>query len=47
MLSRTTLARILGIAVKNAIRILRALVADEIAFEVTHARSVGCLACRV
>ena len=32
----TTLARILGVAVKNAIRILGALVADEIAAEVTQ-----------
>jgi hypothetical protein len=36
VLSATTLARILGIAVKNAIRILDALVAAEIAIEVTH-----------
>lgn len=36
MLSATTLAGILGIAVANAIRILRALVADGIAVEVTH-----------
>ena len=36
LLSATTLARILGIAVKNAIRILDELVAAEIAIEVTH-----------
>ncbi len=36
VLSATTLARILGIAVKNAIRILDELVAAEIAVEVTH-----------
>jgi hypothetical protein len=36
ILSATTLARILGIAVKNAIRILDALVAVGIAIEVTH-----------
>jgi hypothetical protein len=36
MLSATTLARVLGIAVKNAIRILDTLVAAEIAIEVTH-----------
>ena len=36
VLSATTLARILGIAVKNAIRILDALVTDEIAIEVAH-----------
>ncbi len=36
VLSATTLARILGIAVKNAIRILDELVAAEIAIEVTH-----------
>jgi hypothetical protein len=36
LLSATTLARILGIAVKNAIRILVALVKDEIAIEVAH-----------
>jgi hypothetical protein len=36
VLSATTLARILGIAVKNAVRILAELVAAEIAVEVTH-----------
>ena len=36
ILSATTLARILGIAVKNAIRILDALVTNEIAIEVAH-----------
>ncbi|WP_287787897.1 hypothetical protein [Acidiphilium sp.] len=36
VLSATTLARILGIAVKNAIRILDELLAAEIAVEVTH-----------
>jgi hypothetical protein len=36
VLSATTLAHILGIAVKNAIRILDALVSAEIAIEVTH-----------
>lgn len=36
MLSATTLARVLGIAVKNAIRILDTLVAANIATEVTH-----------
>ena len=36
VLSATTLARFLGIAVKNAIRILDELVAAEIAIEVTH-----------
>lgn len=36
VLSATTLARILGIAVKSAIRILDALVTAEIAVEVTH-----------
>jgi hypothetical protein len=36
VLSATTLARILGIAVKNAIRILDALVTAEIAIEVAH-----------
>ncbi len=36
ILSATTLARILGIAVKNAIRILDSLVSAEIAIEVTH-----------
>jgi hypothetical protein len=36
VLSATTLARILGIAVKNAIRILDALVARDIVIEVTH-----------
>ena len=36
VLSATTLARILGIAVKNAIRILDTLVAADIAVEVTH-----------
>ena len=36
VLSATTLARILGIAVKNSIRILDALVAADIAIEVTH-----------
>lgn len=36
MLSATTLARILGIAVKNAIRILDDLATAEIAVEVTH-----------
>jgi hypothetical protein len=36
VLSATTLARILGIALKNALRILDALVAAEIAIEVTH-----------
>jgi hypothetical protein len=36
LLSATTLAGILGIAVKNAIRILDTLVATEIAIEVTH-----------
>jgi hypothetical protein len=36
MLSATTLARILGIAVKNAIRILGVLASAEIAIEVTH-----------
>jgi hypothetical protein len=36
VLSATTLARILGIAVKNAIRILDALVKAEIAIEVAH-----------
>ncbi|HTT78540.1 MAG TPA: hypothetical protein VMF86_02570 [Stellaceae bacterium] len=36
VLSATTLARILGIAIKSAIRILDALVATEIAIEVTH-----------
>jgi hypothetical protein len=36
VLSATTLARILGIAVKNAIRILDDLVTAEIAIEVTH-----------
>ncbi len=36
VLSATTLARILGIAVKSAIRILDALQAAEIAIEVTH-----------
>jgi len=36
VLSATTLARILGIAVKNAIRILDALVQAEIAIEVAH-----------
>jgi hypothetical protein len=36
VLSATTLARILGIALKNALRILDALVAAGIAIEVTH-----------
>jgi len=36
LLSATTLARILGIAVKNAIRILDELLATGIAIEVTH-----------
>ena len=36
VLSATTLARILGIAVKNAIRILDGLVTDKIAIEVAH-----------
>jgi hypothetical protein len=36
LLSATTLARVLGIAVKNAIRILDTLVAADIAVEVTH-----------
>jgi len=36
ILSANTLARILGIAVKNAIRILDALVAAGIAIDVTH-----------
>ena len=36
VLSATTLARVLGIAVKNAIRILDTLVAADIAIEVTH-----------
>jgi len=36
VLSATTLARILGIAIKSAIRILDALVTSEIAIEVTH-----------
>jgi hypothetical protein len=36
VLSATTLARILGIAVKNAIRILDTLVAADLAVEVTH-----------
>ena len=36
VLSATTLARVLGIAVKNAIRILDGLVAGDIAVEVTH-----------
>lgn len=36
VLSATTLARILGIAVKNAIRILDTLAANEIAIEVAH-----------
>ena len=36
VLSATTLARVLGIAVKNAVRILDALVAAGIAIEVTH-----------
>jgi hypothetical protein len=36
VLSATTLARILGIAIKSAIRILDALVAAEIAIEVTQ-----------
>jgi hypothetical protein len=36
VLSATTLARVLGIAVKNAIRILDTLVAAEVAIEVTH-----------
>jgi hypothetical protein len=36
VLSATTLARVLGIAVKNAIRILDALVKTEIAIEVAH-----------
>ena len=36
VLSATTLARVLGIAVKNAIRILDALVTAEIAIEVAH-----------
>jgi hypothetical protein len=36
VVSATTLARILGVAVKNAIRILDALVAADIAIEVTH-----------
>ena len=36
VLSATTLARILGIAVKNAIRILDELLAAGIAIEVTH-----------
>jgi hypothetical protein len=36
VLSATTLARILGIAVKNAIRILDALVKAEVAIEVAH-----------
>jgi hypothetical protein len=36
VLSATTLARILGIAVKTAIRILDGLVAADIAIEVTH-----------
>ena len=36
VVSATTLARVLGIAVKNAIRILDELVAAEIAIEVTH-----------
>jgi hypothetical protein len=36
VLSATSLAGILGIAVKNAIRILDELVAAEIAIEVTH-----------
>ena len=36
VLSATTLARVLGIAVKNALRILDALVAAGIAIEVTH-----------
>jgi len=36
VLSATTLARILGIAVKNAIRILDALIKAEIAIEVSH-----------
>jgi hypothetical protein len=36
VLSATTLARVLGIAVKNAIRILDTLVSAEVAIEVTH-----------
>ena len=36
VLSATTLAHVLGIAVKNAIRILDTLVAAEVAIEVTH-----------
>lgn len=36
VLSATTLARILGIAIKSAIRILDGLVATEIAIEMTH-----------
>ena len=36
VLSATTLARVLGIAVKNAIRILDELVAGGVAIEVTH-----------
>jgi hypothetical protein len=36
VLPATTLARVLGIAVKNAIRILDTLVAADIAIEVTH-----------
>ncbi|MEO8715278.1 MAG: hypothetical protein ABI369_09720, partial [Acetobacteraceae bacterium] len=36
VISATTLARILGIAVKNAIRLLEELCAAEIALEVTH-----------
>jgi hypothetical protein len=36
VVSATTLARILGIVVKSAIRILDTLVAAEIAIEVTH-----------
>lgn len=36
MISATTLAPILGIAVKNAIRLLDGLCAAEIAIEVTH-----------
>ena len=46
VLSATTLARVLGIAVKNAIRILDTLVATEVAIEVTHRSSDGSLPSR-
>lgn len=36
VISATSLARILGIAIKNAIRLLDELCAEEIAIEVTH-----------